>query len=351
MTELELREKYNDNIRFFDGNINDIIINSTASVNEINSFLSYVFSENHSESMEISIFLNDFRLLNGFSTLPVFYGNYITNNIKINFYLPENENSQNYRITEQSTSIDNLGVKYSIISKFGRFNSVNTYLTNEQFVNYILSKIPNDASDLEKVVFVSNFIINYYNYDEINKGNYEENDVKYNVDQGEFAMNSKGVCRHYAEMLYQLLTKLKIKNEYIGSDTIQKQAHINLYGIDDFEKNKDNPEFIGHAFNLVYLDDKPYWIDLTWIDKEDGLFNNDNFLSSTSRFLKNHEDFIEVYKHKCLEDYDYRLIASAINNIINTWDLSIDKSIVSSSRIGRTNLANDDNYFGFGKSK
>ncbi len=74
-----------------------------------------------------------------------------------------------------------------------------------------------------------------------------------------------GVCEGYAKAYAVLLNKVGIKNEYCGSDALN------------------------HAWNIVYIDGKPYHVDVTWDDpswnKNDrgvlGLVQHENFLRST----------------------------------------------------------------------
>ena len=72
---------------------------------------------------------------------------------------------------------------------------------------------------------------------------------------------------------------------------------------------------------MVYIDGKPYFLDNTWIDKENKLFNNENFLVSTDTFMKTHGEYVEVKKYECPENYSrYDIIEKTKNCVFGFWE-------------------------------
>lgn len=79
-------------------------------------------------------------------------------------------------------------------------------------------------------------------------------------------VNGIAVCQGYALAYAYLLDRLGIENYYCGSQKLV------------------------HAWNIVYVDGKPYHVDITWDDKPwdvTGKVNHDNFLVSTEELRRN----------------------------------------------------------------
>ncbi len=87
-------------------------------------------------------------------------------------------------------------------------------------------------------------------------------------------VNGSGVCEGYTKGYSYLLNKVGIKNDYCASGTLN------------------------HTWNIVYIDEKPYHVDVTWDDLAwkngergvVGFTKHDNFLRSTEGFLSTGHD-------------------------------------------------------------
>lgn len=215
-------------------------------------------------------------------------------------------------------NINAYGIEFTDYSEFYLFNNIMVLLEK---------LIPKDASDIEKVVFISNFIVNSIDFDTLTYGNKTMDRNGERTDTSIFDVLSlgSGVCRHYADIATVLFNYFDIKCENISSDSIKYEEAVKNGDEIEYDENGRlvNRDFIGHAFNIVYLDDKPYWLDLTWCDFERcGIVNDTNFLVSSDIFLRGHGKYIEAHKYYCSEDFDRKKIQQAIDNIL-LWDFDV----------------------------
>ena len=138
-----------------------------------------------------------------------------------------------------------------------------------QIIDVVFMRIPKNASDLDKVVYISRFVTNYMTY------------VRHDDIYSEYTIlkDGVGVCGDYATITAYLLNRLGIKCEYVVAK--------------NFEEWKP-----GHAFNIVYLDNKPYFLDNTW---EKG-----NLFATSKHFLVSFEEF-KKYHSIGTPDIDYEI--------------------------------------------
>lgn len=128
-------------------------------------------------------------------------------------------------------------------------------LLYNKFIEKIISQIPEDASDLEKVLDVHEYIIANYDYDT----DYEIYDA-YN-----FFKYKKGVCEGYTKAFTAIMNRL-------GIFTTTAFHFVSDYSPDN------------HCWNIVRLDGEYYHIDLTHDDSGSfylGMGDRDFFLMST----------------------------------------------------------------------
>ena len=150
------------------------------------------------------------------------------------------------------------------ISMFESPEKYENYIEMDNKLNDIYNslKINNSMTDKEKILLISNYICNNLDYDSIvsNKTSElfseqvaaREKSEYYNyysissvLEQNEDIKNA--ICINYASLFDILCYKAGVKSRVvIGYD------YENL---------------TGHAWNLVYIDNKEYYIDLTWFDK------------------------------------------------------------------------------------
>ncbi len=118
--------------------------------------------------------------------------------------------------------------------------SAEDYKAAQDFYNKeldaIVAQVPAGATDVEKVLFIHDYLAAHYEYD-------YEHDADHKIrDAYNFLKEGKGVCQAYMLVFSALMDKLGIPVSYVESD--------NLY----------------HAWNVVQLDGKWYHVDATWDD-------------------------------------------------------------------------------------
>lgn len=194
---------------------------------------------------------------------------------KIDTYLTELKNSENI-----SFSISyNPGIERAEGFYFDDINSC-FQLCNK--TEDIIGCIPRNSSDLDKVTYISNWIMQNFSYDYENyykAKEWEEQNPNAIADDSnririkgrnliQFIEDKTGVCQDVAELTEYLLKKVGVNCELITSNN--------------------------HAFNMVYIDNIPYWMDNTWdINKHDE--NKDYQLCDSKYFLTSYEDFFKTH--------------------------------------------------------
>lgn len=311
-------------------------------INKIKNASSLI-TNNSCKSIIVNINITDIRFFKNFSD--------IINNLEVDEKFPYKKIKYNLKldnIEEQIGYHDTDRYKYiasnvSIECNGIEYNDYGEYTYFHNFIKFILSKIPEDSTELDKVVYISKFIINYLNYD-------NENYKKELEGIGEVPMRNfyelssigVGVCHDYAKLTEYLLKKIGMECKYIASETYDYQKDIKIPG-----KVKINPsngqvldrKYQSHAFNLVYIDDKPYFLDNTWIEKETKLYTSENFLVSTDTFFKTHGDYVEVKNYDCPEDYSRYDISKAESMVEMCWFYYTDEELNTLWQLGQTSLA------------
>lgn len=116
-------------------------------------------------------------------------------------------------------------------------------------MNQILSRVNPDWSDLEKIVFIHDYLAQHFEYD-----------TTYSIYDGyNFFRNGRGVCQAYTLVFNGLMKSLGIESSYASSDAMS------------------------HIWNVVRLNAKWYHVDVTWDDPtadQFGLAHHNNLLLS-----------------------------------------------------------------------
>lgn len=158
-----------------------------------------------------------------------------------------------------------------IIKVIPSYKMTGTALTNakkeyNQFVNDIVSRVPSGVSDLEKALFVHDYLVVNFEYD---------TDLVVN-DAYTFFKSGKGVCQSYTLAFMAVLKKLGIEVSYADS----------------------NP--MNHIWNVIKIDGKWYHVDVTWDDPvsdKPGRVKHDNFLRSDNGIEETgHHDWDTEYQ-------------------------------------------------------
>lgn len=323
-----------------------LTIDNTNNPNEVINKIKNVTSlitNNLCKNIIVNINITDIRFFKSFSDIInnlEMDEEYPYDRIKYNLILDSIEEQIGYHDTDRYKYMSN---DVSIECNGMEFNNSGEYQYFHNFTKLILSKIPENATELDKVVYISKFLINYLNYD-------RENYKKVLEGIGEVPMRNfyelssigVGVCRDYAKLTEYLLNKIGIECKYIASETYDYQNDINIPGKIKFNQSNGqvlDRKYQSHAFNLVYIDGKPYFLDNTWIDKENKLFNNENFLVSTDTFMKTHGEYVEVKKYECPENYSRYDISKSESMIEMFWFNYTDEELNTLWQLGQTSLA------------
>lgn len=194
----------------------------------------------------------------------------------------------------------------------------------------IIGCIPRDASDLEKVTYISNWIMQNFSYDYENyyeKKEWEEQNPNAIADDSnrihlktrnlvQFLEDKTGVCQDVAELTEYLLKKVGVECEHISSNY--------------------------HSFNMVYIDGIAYWMDNTWDinrhdeDKDYQLSDSEYFLTSYEDFFKTHSKYDAIYHGPgCPKTMDRTEIKNSLQRT-SEWKHILDQSISGTQLYSRT---------------
>lgn len=325
----------------------DLLIENTDDLKNVIAELNKIkllFKQNLIDKIRININVTDIRFFKVFGDiLWDFEGsdNWPDEKITYNLNVDKIEEQINYHDTRRYNTISSKiqinshGIQYDDYGEFQYFHN---------FTKFILSKIPENATELEKVTYISKFIIESFNYDNDNYKKLLEGTGETPIRTFyDFVSQGVGVCRDYANITKYLLNKIGIKCEYISSTTYDYENDIFIPGkikCSDITGMIMDEKYFGHAFNLVYIDNKPYFLDNTWINREEKLFESENFLVSTDTFRKTHGDFVEVEKHNCPENYSRYDISRAESMIEMFWFYCTDEELRLLQSIRQDTIAN-----------
>lgn len=151
------------------------------------------------------------------------------------------------------------------------------HLNKESKKNYdilkkiIDSEISDNFSDEEKVKAIHDYLVNNTDYDIVNYDKGTIPDRSYHI-TGLLQYN-KSVCQGYTETFQLLMDMLKINSIHISGTA----------------NNSTNSGYNGHAWNLVEIDGKWYYIDVTWDDPSNvKKLRYDYYLVTEAVLSKNH---------------------------------------------------------------
>lgn len=166
-------------------------------------------------------------------------------------------------------------------------------------IDGLSNKIKNDfLSDIERVRAIYTWMANNLRYNKhylhipnrfiyTSKKDFEEQ-IQNRIDNSAKTIfeNEKGVCYDYASLFYTLCNKLQIKSEIIYGFAKTKVTATT---------SKNPILYSNHAWNKVFIDEKPFLIDTTWsltiIPNKNGYIKNinyDYFLTNPNLFILNH---------------------------------------------------------------
>ena len=181
----------------------------------------------------------------------------------VRYHLPEYINVTNVQGAATSTKIVKLKITYdSTMNTPEKFSAKKAEM--ESVISTMLEGIENSSlSDVEKALIVHDRLIDFVSYDKNVAAGTTVPDESYTM-YGVF-FNRIAVCDGYAKAYAYMLGKLGIKALVVSSPLLK------------------------HAWNLVYIDGKPYYVDCTWDDPTGAYYGeilHDNFLRSESGLIE-----------------------------------------------------------------
>ncbi len=174
-------------------------------------------------------------------------------------------------------------------------------------------------NDMQKALLLHDRLALYISY---NKDGYYSSKVPDIDHSGQGALvNRRAVCDGYAKAYRYLLALVGIESEIISSATL------------------------GHAWNIVYIDGKAYYVDVTWDDyDQQTLVSHKNFLRSYNGFKDKHNatDYITTPNDTLYDDYFWnkQYFESSfvlVDNDIYYFDVSNLKKWGSDTALAKTN--------------
>ena len=136
-------------------------------------------------------------------------------------------------------------------------------------VNEIVSLIDPNWSDVEKIVFIHDYIITHCKYD------YYLDDI--HMDAYSCLVNGQAVCQGYALAFNLICSKVGVESEYVSSNTL------------------------AHAWNMVTVDGKHYFVDLTYDDPVFRVASDGRHISGPARYC-DHSNLL-ISSEKCAKTH------------------------------------------------
>lgn len=191
-------------------------------------------------------------------------------------------------------------------SEFSNQNSFITYLDMEcksmeeifkleKLVEQIKSHIPSDAKELDIVTYVSLFIANYFRFD------YKYSRIEPDLNSVQFITIGKGVCRHFSAFTKYILNSLGIVCLDVHAVSYKKRSE-------------------GHAFNVVKINGREYFLDNTWLAEKlqtkmvSSLSQASDFLTSEENFK--HDEYMDTVRLFLCEQYDRTEIDESVERVL-----------------------------------
>lgn len=197
----------------------------------------------------------------------------------------------NYEIRKKIKGLVLSHPKLSI--KYLNIDKIDEIFNFEIIIDTLISMMPSDVGELDKVTFIILFIVN----------NFKTNLGFRNL--YELLKSRSGQCNQFSELVKSLLNHLGIKCEIVGG-----QSKYNWRE--------------GHSWNVVNILGKEYFLDVTWIinefetNKIQSIEESINCLTDNFCFKICHGDFMSDVNNVCLY-YPRREIKSSIARI-NSWE-------------------------------
>lgn len=168
-----------------------------------------------------------------------------------------------------------------------------TYKSRLKEVEDIAAVIIADAnqftSQYEKEKYVHDYIINHCTYIEPT-GSENASNIYGCLVEG------KAACEGYSRAFQYLLNRLNIPNRVVTG-----------------EGATDGVNYIAHMWNLVYIENKPYFVDVTWDDpkSESSIIRHTYFNVTTEELFKKHRSLVQTVPLCTDTEHNYFIMESA----------------------------------------
>lgn len=219
-------------------------------------------------------------------------------------------------------------LKWGTAADVKRYKRIGEYFMHYNKIQDIIGNIPAEARDIDKITYISNWIMQNFSYDYVNyekqqqwlrNGDTRSNEKDKHIIPTRTILNfledRVGVCANIAKLTEYIARKVGVECEEVSSNR--------------------------HAFNIVYIEGVPYWLDNTWdvnLHDENGtheLSDSPYFLTSSKDFLKTHSKYDEVYRFECPETIDREKIRESLERTAN-WKHIINQSIQGEELYSKT---------------
>ncbi len=186
-----------------------------------------------------------------------------------------------YRVNVSGTTVTLIPSAYSVAGETvtagsAKLNNAKSKL--EQAVSAALATLPRNPSDYEIAHGLHDYLVNNVEYLEVG-----DHQTSYGA-----LVSGKAVCAGYARAYQLLMTRAGIRCAYISGKSYNPQGVL-----------------IPHAWNLVWLDGKCYYTDVTWDDQGAELFHEYLNMSKGEMQNTHFADAGEILPSSCSHD-NYR---------------------------------------------
>ena len=255
-----------------------VSLNKKDSLNGISKVI-YDGLAKHKESVDVSSF-----------SLTADQFDYIYSSILLEcpelFFIDKTYSLTMNKITNKVVSVKPL-YSYDINDTVEKLNDYNYR------IELILHHIDNNWCDLQKVLYVHDYIINNFNYDT----------TLATHDAYNFLVNGYGVCESYTKLFTAICRRIGIETITVSNSSDRMSEH--------------------HAWNLVKVNKEWYHIDLTWDDP----ISSGNRVFHTN-FLLSDGEIEETEHYDWVSNYFYELPDCNSTSFDNAFIRNIESAIV-----------------------
>lgn len=179
----------------------------------------------------------------------------MNNILKANELETLNSNVKRYTITQYDILNTFLKIDFRYVDSVEELKRKEK-LVNEKVQEIVKSTITNEMGEYEKEKALYDYLVNNceYDMDTFNSGVWDKNNDEYSA-----LINGLSMCKGYAQAMNRLLKAANIESKIVIGDIIDAE--------------EPDKEKLGHAWNIVKINDKNYHIDATWDSTYTHMYN------------------------------------------------------------------------------